>query len=161
MSFEDRIASIDTTLQAILASLQSGAQVAASVVAAPAAEVTTEKKTRAKKTEAVVEPTTAVVETPAVVTQSAPAASSTTSETSAAEPTWQDVIKVLKTINTSSEPHLGRAALEALIAEFPLADGTKSKTVTGLEVLNKHGTILAYANKLIAGPAAEDDGNLF
>lgn len=50
MTFEDRLASIDTTLKAILVALQSGAS-AAAALGEPAAP-TTEKKTRTKKSDA-------------------------------------------------------------------------------------------------------------
>lgn len=174
MSFEERLESIDNTLKLLATLMQSGQALSPANVAA-ATEAAPEKKTRAKKadavvetaaaeaveakndspTQAVAEPSTAVAETPAASTPTA-----STASVQASEVLWKDVLAKLLELNKSTAPGHGREGVLSVIAQFPGADGKPVDVVPKLESIGKHGEILAFVESLLA-PAAVEEKPLF
>ena len=175
MHIEEILSSIDTTLKALLASVQSGVQMSASTIAVDDGEASDKPKRKrrtdaeiaadkaaeaaAKAAEAAAKAAPNEAEAPPAdeAASSAPAATQAAAVATSASGSvsWDDVVTALKGLATN--PAHGADAVVKIVKEFD----AKAANVPALKALNKNAEIVAAVNALLNPVATEAADPLF
>ena len=176
MHIEEILSSIDTTLKALLASVQSGVQMSASTLAVDDGEASeTTKRTRRTKAQIAADEAAEAAAKAAPNEAEAPPADeakkSAPTEAASSEPaatraaavatsasgsvSWDDVVTALKALATN--PAHGADAVVKIVKEFD----AKAANGPALKALNKNAEIVAAVNALLNPAATEAADPLF
>lgn len=159
MSFDATLESIATSLAAIATVLQTQAQATATLGAAETPAAATERKTRAKKADAVAVPNETpapATATPVTEVAATPAPATPAASTASSQKPWAEVLAKVIEVNKSTLPTAGRAGVQGILSHFFGAD-VAGKKVPDLEGLNRNNEVLAFAAGLLEVAPADDD----